>query len=1352
MQSFVSVFPVDGKGGRKLIPEYSTHGKDIMKKGNQFYAIWDDATGLWSTNPESVIDIVDRKLQAYADEHYTKRGDGVYLADDGKVSIEYLYSSRTKQLKAFNDWLNELPPNFNYKPLDDDITFANDVVGLKDRRSKRLPYVIGPGKTYYYDMFMSTCYGEEREKLEWAIGSIFCGDSKKLQKFIALYGRPGTGKSTFMNIVELLFEGYWSVIDIDSLVSRNNQFGTAVFKDNPLVCIQHDADLSKIEKNDILNSVVSHENIIINEKNKRQYTMRLNAMIFIGTNEFINISDMRQGIARRMIDVYPTGNVLPQDVYDDVKNGIKFEIGAIAQHCIDVYKSVDPIKYLKYRPSRMIKKTNVYVNFVSDRYFDLCDKSNDPIQVKDLYRMFKAYLEDSGYTYTPTMTRFKESMLDFYDEFKERDRINGKQMRSVFSGFKRDCLDDQSSKANNDILTEHKRKWKFDLSDSSEFDRNVLDLYLRDMPAQYSNSFGTPKKHWCDCKTTLKEIDTAKEHYVKVPPITEGVPTLICIDFDLKDGSGKKSLERNLEAAEHWPLTYCETSKSGSGLHLHYFYDGDASKLSSIFSPNIEVKVYKGDATLRRKLSLCNNVEIATISSGLPMKEEIKVVKKDVLLNEKGLRTFILRNMAKEYHAYTKPSIDFIKKGLDDAYASGMNYDVSDLYNAVLAFAAGSSNSSEYCVKAVTKMHFKSDEASPYVAPTNEDKPFIFVDVEVFPNLLLVCYKEEGERKEVKRLFNPSPSDIETLFHERLAGYNNRKYDNHILYARYMGYGNEDIFRLSQKLTDGDAKVQLAAGFSEAYNISAIDVFDMCAKKQSLKKWEIELGIHHLENSYPWDQPLAEEHWDEVANYCSNDVIATEFVFMKNKADYVARQILAELSGLSVNHTTRQHATKIIFGDDKNPELVYTDLSKEFPGYKFSKGFLDPSEFNGYDPDDKKTWKTTEHSVYLGEAPSEGGWVANKTGIFYNVGLLDIESLHPHSIKALNLFGKYTKNFVDILDARLAIKHGDFEKAKKLFDGKLAKYLEDKDMAESLSYALKIVINSVYGYTSATFANPFRDPRNIDNIVAKRGALFMILLTKTLDEKGIEWVHVKTDSIKIPNITPEIVDFVKAFGKNYGYSFDHEATYREMCLVNRSTYIAKVESGKHAGEWVGVAAQFQHPYVMKTLFTKEPITFNDICETKEVKTTMLFDFNEGLPEGEHKYNFVGRIGRFIPVKPGYGGGVLLRDKGEKQYQKEYAVWEKANKEKPGSKELPLRYTSVTGTVGYRWLDAEVLKEKSEVEVFDMVDTTYFAKLVDDAYETIHQFGDVEDFIRYGQASSEELALLEFPPDDDALPF
>jgi hypothetical protein len=100
----------------------------------------------------------------------------------------------------------------------------------------------------------------------------------------------------------------------------------------------------------------------------------------------------------------------------------------------------------------------------------------------------------------------------------------------------------------------------------------------------------------------------------------------------------------------------------------------------------------------------------------------------------------------------------------------------------------------------------------------------------------------------------------------------------------------------------------------------------------------------------------------------------------------------------------------------------------------------------------------------------------------------------------LNLFGPYTKNFSDLKQARVYIKRGELDKARQMLDGRLAPYLQDESTAEQLAYALKIVINTVYGLTSAKFDNPFHDIRNIDNIVAKRGALFMIDLKLAIQE------------------------------------------------------------------------------------------------------------------------------------------------------------------------------------------------------------------------------------------------------------
>ena len=366
---------------------------------------------------------------------------------------------------------------------------------------------------------------------------------------------------------------------------------------------------------------------------------------------------------------------------------------------------------------------------------------------------------------------------------------------------------------------------------------------------------------------------------------------------------------------------------------------------------------------------------------------------------------------------------------------------------------------------------------------------------------------------------------------------------------------------------------------------------------------------------------------------------------------------------------------------------VYRDY---IPGEALPAGWSVEPFFPGYTFDHGK-------SLYWGEEVGEGGYVYAEPGMYRAVALLDIASMHPSSIMAERLFGDiYTARFGDILAARLAIKHGEFEKAEKMLDGKLAPYLKDKDAAKNLAQALKIAINSVYGLTSAGFDNPFRDKRNIDNIVAKRGALFMVNLKHAVQDQGFTVAHIKTDSIKIPNATPEIVKFVMDYGKEYGYTFEHEATYDRMCLVNDAVYIARYEDGK----WTATGTQFQVPYVFKKLFSREPIEFDDLCETKSVSTALYLDMNEGLPEDAHNYKFVGRVGRFSPIKSGCGGGLLLRktDKG---------------------------YSAATGSKGYRWMESEEVKKLGKEKD---VDRSYYDRLVDEAVETISQYGDFEQFI------------------------
>ena len=594
---------------------------------------------------------------------------------------------------------------------------------------------------------------------------------------------------------------------------------------------------------------------------------------------------------------------------------------------------------------------------------------------------------------------------------------DGTSVRSYYSGFRIDIFEREKPKKKKEVADEI----RIEFSEG----QSLFDQYCSECPAQYASSKETPKQAWDKVKTTLKDLDTSKLHYVKVPE------NHIVIDFDIPDENGNKSFEKNLEAASKWPATYAELSKSGAGIHLHYIYTGDVNKLARIYADHIEVKVFTGKSSLRRKLTKCNNLPIATISSGLPLKGDDKVLNYEGFKSENALRAMIEKNLNKEVHASTRCSIDFINKNLEDAYNCGLKYDVTDMKNRVVAFAAQSTNQSDYCIKLVNKMKFKSDDFSDSVP--NDDQPLVFYDIEIFPNLLLINWKLAGEGNPVVRMINPKPTDIEELIKYRLIGFNCRRYDNHILYAALMGYTNEQLYNLSQNIINTPKGEQNKYLFGEAYNISYTDVYDFAAKKQSLKKWEIELGIHHQELGLPWDQPVPEDMWFKVAEYCDNDVLATEAVFNHLKGDFTARQILADLAGGTVNDTTNSLTTKIIFGKERKPKLVYTDLAtgaqdgvipkdgplNAFPGYEFKNG----------------------SNLYRGTDIGKGGYIISNPGVYGNVALLDVASLHPHSIIAMNCFGEYTQHFKDILDARIAIKHGDYDSAKHMLNGRLAPYL-----------------------------------------------------------------------------------------------------------------------------------------------------------------------------------------------------------------------------------------------------------------------------------------------------------------------
>lgn len=1328
--------------------------KDLMIRGGDFYAIWIEKKQLWSTREQDVIDLVDRELM----EEAQKSNNTGY-----SVKVKLMRNSNSGSIDAWHKYCQKQCRD-NFTPLDEQLIFSDTQTTREHFASKKLPYPLKEGSISAWDALLSVLYSpDERHKIEWAIGAIISGDSKYIQKFMVFYGSAGTGKSTVMNIMEKLFAGYTATFDARALGSANSSFALEPFKNNPLVAIQQDGDLSRIEDNTRLNSLVSHEKMTVNQKFKSMYDTNFSTFLFMGTNKPVKITDAKSGLIRRLIDVTPTGNLLPKKEYDKQFALIDFELGAIAYHCLQVYME-DPDYYDEYIPTSMMASTNDFYNYIAEVYYTF--EKQDGTTLKQAWELYKDYCEDAKVSFPYPRRIFQEELKNYFAEFNARTDTGNGYVRNVYSGFLTDKFE-EFHRSSSEVKEDKLDNWIV----FQEGIPSILDEYLKDCPAQYAEGI-RPEHKWENVTTKLKDINTHKLHYVQ----TQSIPQLIQIDFDIPDENGNKDLSRNLEAAGKWPPTYAETSKSGEGIHLSYLYSGDVSKLQQIFDDHIEIKVFTGNSSLRRLVTKCNDLPIATLSSGLPVKEDKKLFNETQFQSEKGLRTTIAKCLRKEVHPGTKPNVDFIYDILEKAYNSGMPYDVSDLRKDILAFAVNSTNQAETCVKLVSQMHFRSEEEAPPLTDVTDNTQLVFYDIEVFPNLFLVNWKFAGENEPVHRMINPTSQEIESLVKFRLVGFNNRNYDDHILYARMLGYSNYELYKLSQRIINGTPEEKRNAKFREAYRLSYTDIYDFASagNKMSLKKWEIKLGITHLELGLPWDEPVAEELWTKVAEYCDNDVISTEAVFNSKdmQADWTARQILADLADMTVGDTTNQLTTKIIFGNNRNPqsEFCYRDMSKPVHADELDGDVLDflyeacPEMmaqkhgengdsilpyFPGYQYDQFKN-----KSTYRGEEFGEGGYVYSEPGMYGDVALLDIASMHPHSLIAEVLFGpRFTKAFRDIVEGRVSIKHKAWDEVNHILDGKLTPYIQkviDGEMtAKQLANALKTAINSVYGLTSAKFMNAFKDKRNIDNIVAKRGELFMIDLKNEVQHRGFTVVHIKTDSIKIADATPEIIDFVMNFGKRYGYTFEHEATYDRMCLVNKAVYIARYATREkcekmygycpgdnydHGWQWTATGDQFAVPYIYKSLFTKESLDFSDFCETFQVsKGNIYLDMNENLDDvaalekelagyedkfkkGKisdttldeerkrlepeiakgHNLTFVGRVGQFTPVIEGAGGGIMYRVDNGKNY-------------------------ATAGSKGYRWLESANIINRDDRD--DIIDKSFYRTLADQAISDIQMYSN-----------------------------
>lgn len=1265
----------EGRNGPESVyPIFERINKDAASRGGKLFAYWNgEAWNSVERSDTQLMSDINTQVIEYRNKNFANN------AHVGWTSV----SSDPNTSKEFERFYRNYKGNSKFK-FNTRVFFKSDKPVREDLSTFQLSYDPIPGDTPAFDKAMHKWYKpEDKEIVLWFIGAALTNNMKPIQKFLFIYGSGGSGKGSLLSVIEQVFEDYSKSIKLKKLAGAS-QFANSEIEDIP-VLVDEETDLSRMENQENFLSLTAHEELWIEKKGKDPYPETFNGLLVTASNKPYDMGNSKSGLGRRMVAIYPLGGKFEIKEYDELMNHMSFEIPYIADQAIQTFQQYG-LGYLDNMNEdwRMRLETDDIFNFIRESVRHGVLKQDTTLKIAS--EAYRAHLESNDWSIKGSKNRIKNELKQYYNEYYEEKRVDNVKRFNLYIGLKMDRVFPEKYQGDTRVQEQEKR------ASDSEYISDYNIFADSDAPAQYSGLNGAPTQKWAKVTTKVKELDQSKEHWLQLPV------NRIRMDFD------KGTLEENIEAAKAYPPTYGEISKSGKGIHLHYIYDGDVTELDGAKHDDVEVKVSMGNASVRRKFTYSNGLELSHISSGLPLKEKkVLTDTKEYIATENSIRKEITRALKKEHHGATKPEIDFIFKILNDAKNDGIQYDLRDMRQAVMNFALNSSHQSEGALKVYAKMPFSTimdliDTPQADISDGSElfnsqqaghkvfkDEDLYFYDIEVFKNLLMVSWKKYGE-EEISTWYNPSQAEIEWLLDKPLVGFNNRKYDNHIMYAALIGKTPEELYESSKAIIGGSKN----AFYAQAYSLAYADIYDYSNTKQSLKKWEVDLGLPHDELEFDWDAPLPKEDWARAAEYNRHDVDATEDVFKHLYADYEARISLSGLTDSPVSESTNSLSAKFLFGNERRPQdkFIYTDLSERFPGYKY--GYLETEVKH---KDGSVTKKKTMHSEYRGEDPSEGGYVYSQPGVYEDTIEFDVRSMHPNSLINLNYFGPYTQRYAELVDARAHIKHAhnkdgslnheSINKAKEMLNGELAPYLTDDADFAGLAYALKIVVNSVYGMTSASFENKFKHPKNVDNIIAKRGALFMIDLKHKVTEFGYKVIHIKTDSIKVANADDKVAKFITDTAAEYGYDIEVAGEYDRMALINKAVLIAHNKGGDEK-DWHAVGKEFAVPYVYKTLFTHDELVDEDYIISKSAKAGPIFLGDK----------FIGKVGTFYASRSG-----------------QELAWIKDDKR-----------NALTGTKGFFWRLPEDLTNKYDI------DQNYYDTLVVDALKKINKVGDISKLI------------------------
>ena len=117
------------------------HSKDLMIRGGDFYAVWLEDQGMWSTDEQDALQAIDKELDQYFEENKEHF--------NGSVRVLHMWDAESGMIDNWHKYCQRQMRD-SFHMLDENLIFSNTKVKKTDFASKRLPYPLEKGDISAY--------------------------------------------------------------------------------------------------------------------------------------------------------------------------------------------------------------------------------------------------------------------------------------------------------------------------------------------------------------------------------------------------------------------------------------------------------------------------------------------------------------------------------------------------------------------------------------------------------------------------------------------------------------------------------------------------------------------------------------------------------------------------------------------------------------------------------------------------------------------------------------------------------------------------------------------------------------------------------------------------------------------------------------------------------------------------------------------------------------------------------------------------------------------------------------------------------------------------------------------------